>query len=59
MQVPAYLSPAYLALGALGTLIFVQVCIRLNYARKVRAIGGVHAPGLAKDPISGTNRANY
>lgn len=47
------IAPAYIAAGATGALVLVQAWIRVRYALKVRAAGGVHAPMLAKNPITG------
>lgn len=52
-QTFASLSPAYIVAGAGALLLGVQVWIRVRYALKVRAAGGVHAPSLAKDPFTG------
>lgn len=52
-QTFASLSPAYIAAGAGALLLGVQVWIRVRYALRVRAAGGVHAPSLAKDPFTG------
>lgn len=47
------ISPAYIAGAAAVVLIVLQVWIRVRYALKVRAAGGVHAPTIAKDPFTG------
>lgn len=48
------LSPARIAGGAVLLFLAVQVWIRVRYAMKVRAAGGVHAPSIAKNPFTGT-----
>lgn len=53
-QLLPFVTPFYIAIGGLVTLVLVQTWIRFNYARKVSAAGGVHAPKLAKDPFTGT-----
>jgi hypothetical protein len=52
-QTFAFITPAYIAAGAIVPLVVVQAWIRVRYALKVRAAGGVHAPMLAKNPITG------
>jgi hypothetical protein len=52
-QTFASISPAFVAGGAAVLLLAVQVWIRVRYALKVRAAGGVHAPTIAKDPFTG------
>jgi hypothetical protein len=51
----ASLSPAYIAAGLAVLLLGVQAWIRVRYAFKVRAAGGVHAPSLARDPFTGVS----
>lgn len=57
-EVIACLSPAYVALGGLVLAFLIQVCIQVNYALKVKRAGGVHAPSMANNPITGTTRLN-
>lgn len=49
----SYLTPGYITLVAIVVLVIVQASIRINYALKVRAAGGVHAPMQAKNPFTG------
>lgn len=48
-----FLSPVGIAVSAAAVFVGVQVWVRIRYALKVRAAGGVHAPSLAKDPFTG------
>lgn len=48
-----YLTPVYVGVFVLVVAIVQQVVIRSWYERKVRAAGGVHAPVLARDPLTG------
>lgn len=54
-QTFASFSPSYIAGGAALLILSVQVWIRVRYALKVRAAGGVHAPAIAKDPFTGAH----
>ena len=53
-QVLIYLPPAYVVAFILFLVIAQQVIVRTRYAFKVKAAGGIHAPMLAKDPVTGS-----
>jgi len=48
-----YFTITNIAAVGLSSLIIVQVLLRLQYARKIKSAGGVHAPILANDPFRG------
>lgn len=52
-------SPAHIA-GAIALLFLgVQTWIHVRYALKVRAAGGVNAPAVATNPVSGIYSTSY
>ena len=52
-EILAILTPTYIVGIALTASLLLQVIIRVNYAYKFKKAGGVHAPKLAHDPITG------
>jgi hypothetical protein len=46
------LTPGSLAVGFLLSALLIQLVVRLRYEFKVRRAGGVHAPQLAKNPLT-------
>ncbi|KAF1817014.1 putative cytochrome P450 [Eremomyces bilateralis CBS 781.70] len=50
-EVLPYLTPAFVAAWGFILFIVVQAFIRIRYALRVRAAGGVHAPALGSNPV--------
>lgn len=50
-QIAAYVTPFGVAAVALAVIIISNIWTRISYSRKIQALGGVHAPKLADNPI--------
>ena len=52
-QISAYLSPFYITIFILLGIFLVQIRLKINYAHSWKSIGGVSAPSLASNAITG------
>jgi hypothetical protein len=52
-EIIALLTPAYVAGAAIAAGLLIQIIIRLYYTYKFKKAGGIHAPKLAHNPITG------